>query len=37
MDDAIRSTRNFTPRKDVMSDWRKKMYERINVLRKSMR
>lgn len=29
MDDAIRSTRNFTPRKDVMSDWRKKMYERI--------
>lgn len=32
MDDAIRSTRNFTPRKDVMSDWRKKMYERINVI-----
>lgn len=32
MDDAIRSTRNFTPRKDVMSDWRKKMYERINVV-----
>ena len=31
-DDAIRSTRNFTPRKDVMSDWRKKMYERINVI-----
>lgn len=32
MDDAIRSTRNFTPRKDVVSDWRKKMYERINVI-----
>lgn len=32
MDDAIRSTRNFTPRKDVMSDWRKKMYECINVI-----
>lgn len=32
MDNAIRSTRNFTPRKDVMSDWRKKMYERINVI-----
>lgn len=32
MDDAIRSTRNFTPRKDVMSDWRKKMYERINMI-----
>ncbi len=32
MDDAIRSTRNFTSRKDVMSDWRKKMYERINVI-----
>lgn len=32
MDDAIRSTRNFTPRKDVTSDWRKKMYERINVI-----
>lgn len=32
MDEAIRSTRNFTPRKDVMSDWRKKMYERINVI-----
>lgn len=32
MDDAIRSTRNFTPRKDVMSDWRKKIYERINVI-----
>lgn len=32
LDDAIRSTRNFTPRKDVMSDWRKKMYERINVI-----
>lgn len=31
-DNAIRSTRNFTPRKDVMSDWRKKMYERINVI-----
>ena len=32
MNDAIRSTRNFTPRKDVTSDWRKKMYERINVI-----
>ena len=32
MDNAIRSTRNFTPRKDVTSDWRKKMYERINVI-----
>lgn len=32
IDDAIRSTRNFTPRKDVVSDWRKKMYERINVI-----
>lgn len=32
LDKAIRSTRNFTPRKDVMSDWRKKMYERINVI-----
>lgn len=32
IDDAIRSTKNFTPRKDVMSDWRKKMYERINVI-----
>lgn len=32
MDNAIRSTKNFTPRKDVMSDWRKKMYERINVI-----
>ena len=32
MDNAIRSTRNFTPRKDVTSDWRKKMYERINAI-----
>lgn len=34
MDDAIRSTRNFTPRKDVMSDWRKDMYDRIKAVAK---
>lgn len=34
MDNAIRSTRNFTPRKDVMSDWRKDMYDRIKAVAK---
>lgn len=32
MDNAIRSTRNFTPRKDVTSDWRKDLYSKIGVI-----
>lgn len=37
MDDAIRSTRNFTPRnvfREEMSDWRKDMYDRIKAVAK---